>query len=67
MRINMKLINQHILAIMTLHMNLTFIHVRSTQCACVSKLSADVMITKHILVDQKYCPDVSNHTHGSTL
>ena len=60
MRINMKLINQHILVMMTLHMTLTFIHVRSTQYACVSKLSTDVMITKHSLVDQKYCPDVSN-------
>ena len=47
----MKLINQHILVMMTLHMKLTFIHV--TQCACVSKLNTDVMITKHRLVDKK--------------
>ena len=55
-RINMKPINQHIPIMMTL----TFIHVRSTQCACVSKLNTDVMITKHSLVDQRYGPDVSN-------
>ena len=52
----MKPINQHIPVMMTL----TFIHVRSTQCACVSKLNTDVMITKHSLVDQRYGPDVSN-------
>ena len=56
MRINLKPINQHIPVMMTL----TFIHVRSTQCACVSKLNTDVMITKHSLVDQRYGPDVSN-------
>ena len=54
----MKLINQHILVMMTLHMKLTFIHV--TQGAYVSKLNTDVMITKHSLKYQKYCPDVSN-------
>ena len=51
MRINMKPINQHILVMMTL----TFIHVRSTQCACVS--NNDVMI-----INQRYGPDVSNYT-----
>ena len=56
----MKLLNQHILVMMTLHMTLTFIHFRSTQYACVSKLFIDVMITKHSLVDQRYGPDVSN-------
>ena len=51
------------------------IHVGIAQCACVSKLvhgdfstfieismkafNAHVVITKHIQVDQKYCPDVS--------
>ena len=53
----MKPINQHIPVMMTL----TFIHVRSTQCACVSKLNTDVMITNHSLVDQRYGPDVSNY------
>ena len=39
MRISMKVITQHILVMMTLHMNLTFtIHVGITQCAGVSKL-----------------------------
>ena len=57
MRLNMKLINQHILVVMTLHMKLIFIHV--TQCA-VSKLNTDVMITNHSLMYQKYCPDISS-------
>ena len=55
MRFNMKLISQHILVVMTLHMILTFIHI-----TCVSKLNTDVMITNHSLMYQKYCPDVSN-------
>ena len=72
MRISMKVITQHILVMMTLHMKLTFtIHVRTAQCACVSKLSTDVVITKHSLVDQKYCPDVSKwksqHIHGDCI
>ena len=55
MRLNIKLISQHILVVMTLHMILTFIH-----NTCVSKLNTDVMITNHSLMYQKYCPDVSN-------
>ena len=47
----MKPINQHIPIMMTL----TFIHVRSTQCACVRNI--DVMIT-----NQRYGPDVSKYT-----
>ena len=63
------------------------IHVVIAQCACVSKLihgdfstfieinmkalSANVVITKHIQVDQKYCPDVSKqmsqHIHGDCI
>ena len=68
----MKVITQHILVMMTLLMKLTFtIHVRIAKYACVSKLSADVVITKHSLVDQKYCPDVSKwksqHIHGDCI
>ena len=43
----------------------------TAQCACVIKLSNDVVITKHSLVDQKYCPDVSKqmsqHIHGDCI
>ena len=55
-RINMKPINQHIPIMMTL----TFIHVRSTQCACVRNI--DVMIT-----NQRYGPDVSKYQLCHTL
>ena len=52
----MKPINQHIPIMMTL----TFIHVRSTQCACVRNI--DVIIT-----NQRYGPDVSKYQLCHTL
>ena len=42
---------------MPIIMTLTFIYVRSTQCACVRNV--DVMIT-----NQRYGPDVSNYTNS---